>query len=133
VDSVFSYNGQQVYSGTVWAYEGGTYVAATEVEPLKGYWVYCPFSQSVTLTVYGLKVQSPIELKTGWNLVGVAAALNRAETYRPYGAAGLNMVDLDSISEYDPATGVYTVPTIMVPGKAYWIKANQSTELPSTP
>jgi hypothetical protein len=133
VDRVFQYNGQKVYSGTVWAYENGTYVAVTSVQPLKGYWVYCPFSQSVDVTVYGMRVHSAIKAKAGWNLVGVAEALNRVSTYSPYGASGLNSINLDSISEYDPSTGVYTVPTIMEPGRAYWIQATEPVDLPSVP
>ena len=131
VDRVFRYNGQQVYSGTVWAYDNGTYVAATSVEPLTGYWVYCPFSESVDVTVYGMRVATAIELKAGWNLVGVSESLDRESTYGAYGSAGLNVVDVDAISEYDPSTGVYTVPTTMEPGKAYWIKATEPVDLPS--
>jgi hypothetical protein len=133
VARVFQYNGQKVYSGTVWAYENGSYVAVSTVEPLKGYWVYCPFNQSVDVTVYGMRVRSAIKAKAGWNLVGVAETLNRVSTYAPYGASGLNVISLDSISEYDPSTGVYTVPATMEPGKAYWIQATEPVDLPSVP
>jgi len=131
VARVFRYNGQKVYSGTVWAYENGTYVAVSKVEPLKGYWVYCPFGQTVQVTVYGMRVRSPIKAKAGWNLVGVSETLNRVQTYGAYGPAGLNVLELDSMSEYSPATGVYTVPETMVPGKAYWIRMTEPVDLPS--
>jgi hypothetical protein len=133
VDGVFRYNGQKVYSGTVWAYENGAYVAASTIEPLRGYWVYCPFTQSVDVNVYGMKANAPISLKAGWNLVGVAETLDRITTYGPYGASGLGVIDVNSISEYDPNTGVYTVPTTMEPGKAYWFKASVAVDVPSAP
>ena len=129
VASVFQYNGQKVYAGTVWAYHNGSYAAVTTVQPLVGYWVYCPVSQPVSLTVYGMRVRTPIRVKVGWNLVGVAANLDRVATYGAY--AGV--VDVDSISSYDPAAGVYAVPTVMEPGKAYWFKATQAADLPSVP
>ena len=70
VSDVFTFNGQRVNAGSVWEYKNGGYIEVSEIEPTRGYWVYCPFEAGASVTVYGLRVGGTIPLVNEWNLVG---------------------------------------------------------------
>ncbi|MBN2449418.1 MAG: laminin G domain-containing protein [Lentisphaeria bacterium] len=132
VESVFAFNGQQVIAGVAWAYEGGGYVPVLEIEPTVGYWVYCPFANGATFTVHGVRTNRNIRLAQGWNLVGPVMRTVVSEAYEAYGTGpgGNGAVDLNSVMSIG-ADGEYYQTDVMEPGRAYWIEANQSVELPS--
>ena len=75
VADVFTFNGQRVNAGSVWEYRNGGYIEVSEIEPKKGYWVYCPFTSGASLTVYGLRVGGTILLVNEWNLVGTVKSV----------------------------------------------------------
>ena len=144
VTKVFTYNGQKVYVGTIWEYVGGGYVAATEVQPKKGYWVYCPFSfiggEYVELTVFGLKVGGTIPLQTGWNLVGPVKDIDVPTDYTeaaPAASSVKGAVKNDfwwfnaQTGQYDLANSAQDAKGFQI-GKGYWIQANRKVDLPAT-
>jgi hypothetical protein len=135
VDAVFSYNGQKVYAGAVWAYQNGGYVPVTMVEPKKAYWVYCPFSGTTTFTVHGMSVRGVIPLQIGWNMVGpVKAITNVMDAYGPYDVIqGNGSVYLNSVYGYNAAAGTYVLTNSMTPGSGYWVKAEKRVDLPADP
>ncbi|MBN2449609.1 MAG: cadherin-like domain-containing protein, partial [Lentisphaeria bacterium] len=69
------------------------------------------------LVVVSTEKTVALALKAGWNLVGVPVILDAADQ-----AALLGHPDILAVYEYSLATG-YSVPTQLLPGKAYWMYA----------
>jgi len=133
VAKVFTYNGVKVYAGTVWEYKNGGYIAVSEIEPKKGYWVYCPFQKDIQLTIYGLKVRGTLPLDPAWNLVGFVDDMDVPTAYMVTGGNGAIG---DTIYYYNAATGAYLAADNtagakgLKQGLGYWVYANRRVDLP---
>ncbi len=84
----------------------------------KGYWAKFDSSQFVTITGYYVPV-TEISVVQDWNLIGPFA-------YNVV-VSGITTVPPNILSSpFYGYEGGYIIPTILLPGKGYWIKANQN-------
>ena len=135
VDDVFADGNTKYYSGTVYEYSGGQYVAAKNIIATKGYWVYSP--NGAEFVVYGDQETSGISLSKGWNIVGPVYNINNfTTTYPDY----LSIVPPKKISEFinngDGTSGYKEIKDSgysMYVGKAYWIYSEKEIVLPLVP
>jgi len=135
VDDVFGDGNGKFYSGIVYEYRNGQYVAAKNVVATKGYWVFAPKAKNVT--VYGDLETNSIKLNKGWNIVGPVYYIeNFKKAYPDY----LDIVPPDVICEFinngDGTSGYKFILNDnyqMKVGKAYWINALEAVELPLIP
>jgi hypothetical protein len=99
-------------------YYNAGYNQVTTLENGKGYWAKFDGSQSVTIT--GNYVSgNEISVVQGWNLIGHFAynvVVSGITTSPP------NILS----SPFYGYEGGYIIPTTLLPGKGYWIKANQN-------
>jgi len=133
-DAVFTFNGVKVNSGPVWMYENGGYVAATTIVPKTGYWVYCPFDASTSVTVYGFQARGTIPVARGWNLVGPIDNMDKPShtsvqgdvwywkdgAYHAAAAYDPNALKQENV---DAGRG-------LLKGLGYWIYATRRADLP---
>jgi hypothetical protein len=100
-----------------YAYTAG-YNQVTTLENGKGYWAKFNGSQSVTIA--GNYVNgNEVSVVQGWNLIGPFA-------YNVV-VSGITTVPPNILSSpFYGYEGGYTIPTLLLPGKGYWIKANQN-------
>lgn len=100
-----------------YAYNAG-YNQVTTLENGKGYWAKFDSNQSVTITgnyVTGYEVS----VVQGWNLIGPFA-------YNVV-VSGITTVPPNILSSpFYGYEGGYIIPTTLLPGKGYWIKATQN-------
>ena len=135
VDDVFGNGKTKYYSGTVYEYSNGQYVAAKNVVATKGYWVFAP--KKAVFVVYGDMETDGISLNKGWNIVGpVYNIKDFRTTYPDY----LSIVPPDQISEFinngDGTSGYKPIKDSgysMYVGKAYWIYSEKPVVLPLKP
>ena len=135
VDDVFGNGNGKYYSGTVYEYSGGQYVAAKNIVATKGYWVFAP--KKAVFVVYGDMETDGISLSKGWNIVGPVYNINDFRTtYPDY----LTIVPPDQISEFinngDGTSGYKAISEdnySMYVGKAYWIYSDKAVVLPLKP
>jgi aminopeptidase N len=86
-----------------------------------GYWLKFLSSQTVTTTGY-TRLCDSIQLKLGWNLIG---ALSKPISVNDIESEPAGIVE----SNFFGYTTSYIVTDSIRPGKAYWVKANQSGKL----
>jgi len=100
-----------------YSYNSG-YSQVTTLENGKGYWAKFDSSQSVTIS--GTYVSgNEISVVQGWNLIGPFA-------YNVV-VSGITTVPPNILSSpFYGYEGGYIIPTTLLPGKGYWIKANQN-------
>jgi hypothetical protein len=94
------------------------YNQVTTLENGKGYWAKFDSSQTVTITGYYVPV-TEISVVQGWNLIGpfeYDVVVSGLTTSPP------NILS----SPFYGYEGGYIIPTTLLPGKGYWIKANQN-------
>ncbi len=107
-------------SSNAFAYTG-TYTNASVLANGKGYWV--KFSGNQTASMIGfLRSVDTVNVSSGWNMIGsISTALPTANiTSIPSGIA---------TSQFFGYNGAYSTATSIEPGKAYWLKVNQSGQL----
>jgi hypothetical protein len=100
-----------------YSYNSG-YYQVTTLENGKGYWAKFDGSQNVTITGNYI-TGNEISVVQGWNLIGPFAydvVIFSITTVPP------NILS----SPFYGYEGGYTTPTSLLPGKGYWIKANQN-------
>ncbi|MBV6421830.1 MAG: hypothetical protein DAHOPDDO_03112 [Ignavibacteriaceae bacterium] len=99
-------------------YYNAGYNQVTTLENGKGYWAKFDSSQNVTIT--GNHVTGDeISIVQGWNLIGPFA-------YNVV-VSGITTVPPNILSSpFYGYEGGYIIPTTLLPGKGYWIKANQN-------
>jgi hypothetical protein len=100
----------------VYGWNGAAFYAATTLDALHGYWVYCP--ADCRIEVVGQVVSAPhLALGAGWNLVGPTTYWawyeSRSTAGKCLGWTGTSYRTLSAQPE--PETD------LMVPGAAYWI------------
>ena len=112
--------GGTVTSGVVWGWDTdgsgrGQYRQRTEMHALEGYWVHTTLTTSSTVTITGTApADTCIDLKRGWNLLGVPHSM--AIPSIP-GQIGHLWWWNAAIGQYEfPGTG----STALMPGRAYW-------------
>jgi len=102
-------------TGTVWAFNGVQYIAATDATFGKGYWMKNTFAETYTYPAIQIVAHNPITVTTGWNMIGgyetspTIAALKTANPQITGTVWGFNGVQ-------------YTAAVNLVPGYAYWVK-----------
>ena len=69
IEELFTQDGQKLYRGIVWMYEGGKYVPATHMVAGRGYWMYIPKRATSLINIYG-NLGTSIPLNAGWNICG---------------------------------------------------------------
>ena len=100
-----------------YAYNAG-YNQVTTLENGKGYWAKFNDSESVTITG-NYVTGNEISVVLGWNLIGPFA-------YNVV-VSGITTVPPNILSSpFYGYEGGYIIPTTLLPGKGYWIKANQN-------
>ncbi len=139
VDDVFSVNGSKLYSGSVWQYEGGRYVAAKDLVATRGYWLYA--KTSAIVNVYGTAEADSISLEKGWNIIGPVYDISDfvGMYKKAYPKVYDKIVKKDDggleLYKFNPADGGYQLAVengkyVLKVGNGYWIKATEATELP---
>ena len=139
VDDVFSVNGSKLYSGSVWQYEGGRYIAATNLVATRGYWLYA--KTAATVNVYGTAENDVISLSKGFNIIGPVYDIDDFEAmYKKayptvYEKIAKNAEGGLEIYKFNPADGGYELAIengkyALKVGTGYWIKATEAVELP---
>lgn len=139
VDDVFSVNGSKLYSGSVWKYEGGRYVAAKDLVATRGYWLYA--KTSAIVNVYGTAEADSISLEKGWNIIGPVYDISDfvGMYKKTYPKVYDKIVKKDDggleLYKFNPADGGYQLAVengkyVLKVGNGYWIKATEATELP---
>ncbi|MBV6419962.1 MAG: hypothetical protein DAHOPDDO_01188 [Ignavibacteriaceae bacterium] len=100
-----------------YAYSAG-YNQVTTLENRKGYWAKFNSSQSVIITG-NYVIGNEISVIQGWNLIGPFA-------YNVV-VSGITTVPPNILSSpFYGYEGGYIIPTTLLPGKGYWIKATQN-------
>jgi M6 family metalloprotease-like protein len=102
-------------------YKDGGYLAIDTLKNRVGYWL--KFDTTLTVQNEGTRVLSDtINIKKGWNLIGtISDSVNTSSILQiPDG--------IISSGFYGYESG-YSVATSLIPGKAYWIKANEDGKL----
>ena len=93
----------------------------TAIQPGKAYLVYVNTPTSITIS--GTAVTAYIsQLKTGWNMLGVAQATNKLVTALPTQTQTLK----DFEGFYEPANALSTIVNL-IPNKGYFIKVSANT------
>jgi len=119
----------RVFPGTVAAYTwdaGARQYSSTEtIDPGNGYWIAIPGPDPAPVTIRGLPADvGECELFAGWNLVG---SFSHEETI------ALSALSVTGVSEIGPLSlnqvywwnGIsYISPSVIEPGKAYWMASN---------
>jgi hypothetical protein len=133
-EQLFVTSGRSASAGPVWAYQNGGYVAAAQLVAGRGYWLYAPGTETVTVVVRGQTRSGGIDVQEGWNLIGPFANRDKwahgalvgdvyfydGVAYRaasPYNAA------LDKAQNADAGLGVLT-------GLGYWLEMAEPATLP---
>jgi len=100
-----------------YAYNAG-YNLVTTLENGKGYWAKFDASQSATITG-NYVTGNEVSVVQGWNLIGPFAY--------DVVVSGITTVPPNILSSpFYGYEGGYIIPTTLLPGKGYWIKANQN-------
>ena len=108
-----------IHAGSVWAWESGAYVVATELHPLHGYWVYV--TEAAVVLVQGTPAASSnLDLGKGWNLVGPPIRMPVPESTKLQGHCWYWKPDC---CQYDIATELY-------PCIGYWLNSKSAVLLP---
>ncbi|MGN0866325.1 MAG: LamG-like jellyroll fold domain-containing protein [Oligosphaeraceae bacterium] len=139
VDDVFSVNGSKLYSGSVWQYEGGRYIAATNLVATRGYWLYA--KTAATVNVYGTAENDVISLSKGFNIIGPVYDIADFEAmYQKAYPTVFEKIAKNAdggleIYKFNPADGGYQLAIengkyALKVGNGYWIKATEAVELP---
>ncbi len=142
VNDVFSVNGSKLYAGSVWQYEGGRYVAATNLVATKGYWIYA--KTAATINVYGTAESDVISLSKGFNIIGPVYDIDDFEAAyktaypKVYEKIAKNADGGLEIYKFNPEDGGYHLAVVngkyaLKVGTGYWIKATEDVELPVIP
>ncbi|MBE0572625.1 MAG: hypothetical protein IH618_13865 [Ignavibacteriaceae bacterium] len=100
-----------------YSYNAG-YNQVTTLENGKGYWAKFDSNQSITITG-NYVTGNEVSVVQGWNLIGPFAnevIVSEITTVPP------NILS----SPFYGYEGGYIIPTTLLPGKGYWIKANQN-------
>jgi hypothetical protein len=106
---------------SAFAFNDGSYLVVDTLKNRVGYWL--KFDTTITVQNEGTPILTDtIDIKTGWNLIGtISDTVNTSSILQiPDG--------IISSSFYGYESG-YLVATSLIPGKAYWIKANQNGKL----
>lgn len=100
-----------------YSYNAG-YNQVTTLENGKGYWAKFDSSQSVTISG-NYVTGNEVSVVQGWNLIGPFAY--------DVVVSGITTVPPNILSSpFYGYEGGYIIPTTLLPGKGYWIKANQN-------
>ena len=107
-------------SGTLYEFSG-TYINVDALVPGNGYWLNFPDVGSTIIT--GLPITSlTVSLSQGWNLIsGISAATDVTAISDPSG-----IIVQGTIYGF---TGTYTNASELIPGKGYWINANEDGQI----
>ena len=142
VNDVFTVNGSKLYAGSVWQYEGGRYVAATNLVATKGYWIYA--KTAATINVYGTAESDVISLSKGFNIIGPVYDIDDFEAAyktaypKVYEKIARNADGGLEIYKFNPEDGGYHLAVVngkyaLKVGTGYWIKATEDVDLPVIP
>ncbi len=99
----------------------GQYIANSELQNGKGYWLKFQNTASVDLTGYPITKQT-IDVQEGWNLIGsVSSSVPVYSIVQdPAGIVESNFYGYD---------GGYAIADVVEPAKGYWVKVNQAGRL----
>ena len=101
-----------------YAFENGSYVQVTKLEPGTGYWIN--LSSSNTYTIFGHNYSFPAKkLNPGWHLMG-SSFINSIPKTDPDGI--INVI-------YRYSEGSYEMVDELEPGFGYWIGVDEECEL----
>jgi hypothetical protein len=109
--NIFPNSGSEVFG------YGNGYFAADSLLNGSGYWV--KYNSQQVLQICGTIITSPIEVNTGWNLIG------------PFDSQ-VNVQNISSIppniivSPFFGYNSGYTTADTLMPGKGYWVKTSTS-------
>jgi len=146
IEELFTQNGQKLYRGIVWMYEGGKYVPATHMVAGRGYWMYIPKKATSLINLYG-NLGTSIPLNAGWNICGpiydiedFKATYNDTDypgvlkkIVKPENdAAGLQIYKFIIDNQGNPGYGLAQDGTAyhLTIGNGYWIEVTETFELP---
>lgn len=106
----------QIKEGALYEFDG-SYQAAEEIEPGKGYWA--KFDAGGSYEIPGLPlVEQTIDIKKGWNLIsGIGTSYDYNQIQDPEGI----LVE-GTLSTFD---GGYTETNVLNPGEGYWLRASE--------
>lgn len=106
-------------NSSAYGYNNGYTIVDTLVNG-KGYWMRFP--QAATTSICGLSFGSSVAVSSGWNLVGVndVDAVVSQITTVPAGIIN---------SQFYGYNSGYSVPTVLTPGKGYWVRTTQAGTL----
>jgi hypothetical protein len=120
--------------GTVWEWDGVQYLAATDILPLHGYWVYRD-GPAIDILVTGYAVLDPVlAVDPGWALVGPVAQPPFGPVVPAWLAQsnGLYVPPIYGFGWFDDG-GVYQpsyYPAVMMlPGRGYWVQLRTAADL----
>ncbi|OGV77489.1 MAG: hypothetical protein A3K18_12010 [Lentisphaerae bacterium RIFOXYA12_64_32] len=116
--------GRMLAAGPVWGWNGVAFDGVSELEPLQGYWVYCPVAGIIS--VRGTAITNPSRhLHAGWNLVGTTEYLTPPESQALRGEFyGWSNAEYQSPSQQpEPFTGLLRTAF------GYWIHVVGETDV----
>lgn len=128
--------GSKLLGGSWWYNtKSGQYVSSEGLSPVKGYWV--EMESSCTFTVQGQKVNTPLDLSPGWNMIsasGSSFTLSSIEAVCGAGSVGENAW------AWSPSNGNYVSSQRIETDKGYWLKMSSAcsfdpaaASIPDTP
>jgi len=106
---------------SAYAFSEGNYQTIDTLKNRVGYWL--KFDTTLTIQNEGSPILTDtIDIKTGWNLIGtISDTVNTSSILQiPDGIISSSFYNYESR---------YLVATSLIPGKAYWIKANENGKL----
>jgi hypothetical protein len=109
-------------SSEVFGYNNGYYIADTLLNG-KGYWV--KYNTNLSFQICGDRIDYPIDVYTGWNLVGPFDKLV------PVQNISSNPPNIIASPFYGYELG-YQIADTLKPGKGYWVKTNASGNIQLT-
>jgi hypothetical protein len=125
-DAIYAYDSAEGQYSTF--IPGGENNDLTTLAEGRGYWIY--MNQAGTLTVNGSPAEKAVQLRTGWNLVGLNSTAATAS------AAALASIEgkYSAVYGYDSSTAQYrgyipsgdTSLSSLKPGEGYWIFADSN-------
>lgn len=87
------------------------------IEPGKGYWMKFNNNSSIDFYITNNEIDNLfLNINVGWNLIGSLSQITRIESSN----------NIDIVYEYNNGTYIQIDPIILHPGKAYWLKSNDT-------
>ena len=109
--------------GPVWEWADGRYRAATEIQEMRGYWVYCPNAAEVAIRGDAVPdLRAP--LSAGWNLIGPVAVAPFDPVLLPPDVEPAGALGAPVFWGWQAETQqAIPAEALLEPGQGYWIYA----------